>query len=64
MQTEMGKHKYHYLGETTVHLPTHGITAEGGDHTTVYETDEPIKNPDFKEVFKSEMKRKEALASK
>ncbi len=46
----MSKHQYRYKGSETVHLPLHGITAVGGDEKTVYETDVPIKHPDFTAV--------------
>ena len=46
----MGKYQYRYKGHVTVHLPLHGITAKGGDEKTTYETDEPIKHPDFEEL--------------
>lgn len=60
----MATHKYHYHGDTDVHLPLHGIFAKGGDATTVYESDLKIEHPDFKEVYKSEHKRKESQADK
>lgn len=44
------KYRYTYHGSETVHLPTVGITAKGGDTETVYETDEAINHPDFQEV--------------
>lgn len=54
----MAQHKYHYRGDTDVHLPLHGILAKGGDAAAVYETNLPIDHPDFKEI--SEPKRKES----
>lgn len=59
----MAKHRYTYHGDTTVHLPLHGITAQGGDSKTIYETDVPINNPDFKAVKQQESERKERSKS-
>lgn len=58
----MAKHKYHYHGETDVHLPEQGIFAKGGEGTTVYYTDTPINHPDFKETEQGE--RKESKSAK
>jgi hypothetical protein len=54
----MAKHRYHYTGTETVHLPEQGILAEGGDSKAVYETDTAIKHPDFEPV-KDTPERKE-----
>lgn len=60
----MAKHKYTYKGTTEVHLPEHGILAKAHDHTTVYETDKAIHNPDFEVVKEEEPKRKEQAKGK
>ncbi len=46
--------KYKYVGDVEVHLPKFGITAKKGD---IVESEQPIDNPDFEQVFKSETKR-------
>lgn len=54
----MMAHKYTYHGNLTVHLPSHGVTARGGDTETVYEVEKPIAHPDFREAKGGGSKKK------
>lgn len=54
----MATYRYTYTGEGTVHLPLHGITTDPADRMKVYETDIPVRQPDFAPIAQKEAKAK------
>lgn len=52
----MAKKKYKYMGNSPeIEVPNHGIVKNG----EVFEVEFEIDNPDFQEVTKEELKKKE-----
>lgn len=46
----MATYRYTFTGEGEIHLPLHGITTDPTNPAKVYETDIPVRHPDFAPV--------------